>query len=606
MNKTKTAKWSVGSIAIVLILAIAMSACQTSETPSPTDAATDTATDAGTETGAEERTNDTANADLPLLAYNVFTATQTVPAWVNEADDVMAQYIANRFKIQVGEVSYLQGMTFKERMNLYIASDQLPDVVQVFGDNVTIPATGRYAELGDLIKQHMPNFLEYVPEEYWNSMLYNKKMYNIGSVALDGADYPDDPWADPMGTWNAIWTTESTLSKAGYTFTPLPDILRKANEEGRKLTYADFKIEPEIKTPEDFYQFLKKIKDGTPAAGGQEVIPFSIPIWLEPHLGYMFGLTGWWKYDPDTKQVNGFLSDPKAKEYWQFMNKLYAEGLLDQNFAVQKTEQMNEKILQLRIKSFMWSANNADVQKAVREADPNDNLRAVPLPVAPDAKPLGIDHVGKISHNIYIRKDFPDIPRLLAYFDWALSQEAQELYQWGSEELGLWEIRDGNKMWKDEALFNALMQSDSEYLKTNYWGKGLGGGNEAIASKAFNFRVVPMFYAYNPFTWRRSYSRTYDENDFNIQSAYVSAGGWDSQGYLSPGGDEASNRVTDFVYGEFEQVFSPKLFAAKDSAEFDRNWDELLQYWNEKINYPEAKKNMELIFKMRGFDVVSQ
>lgn len=558
-------------------------------------------------TGTSENINDASN--LPLLTYNVFTFTQSIPAWVNEEDDEMGKYVENRFKIKVGDVSFLQGMTFKERMNLFIAVGDLPDVVQVYGDTVTVPSTGRYAELGDLIKQNCPNYMKLVPEEAWKDQLYNGRLYDFGQPAVDGADYPDDPYASPNQTWAQFVTSEGVLAKCGYTYTPLEEINKQINESGKKPTADLYKIEPEIKTPDDFYNFLKKIKEVYPKVNGQDVIPFSIPIWLEPHFGYTFGLSGWWKYDPDTKKVNSFLDDKYSKDYWKFMNKLYNEGLLDKNFAVQKLEQMNDNILNGRIKSFMWSStypSHQDVQTAIKKADPNDNIRAIRLPVQPGANPAGIDHQGKTSGTyFFINKDFKDIPRLLKYWDWCLSQEANELCQWGPESLELWEMKDGKRVWKDEEMHKALNDGNMDYLKTRYYGKGLGFGFDSLSSKAFCSRTVPVISGYNPYTWKKSYKFEISPNDYITQNVYVSAGGWDTKGYLSPGGNDATNKVNDFIYGEFEQQFSAKLFAAKNDADFEKAWEETIKYFNEKIGYSTAKKDMELILKARGFDIAA-
>lgn len=545
--------------------------------------------------------------ELPLLTYSVFTDTQTLPTWVSDQDDVVAKYVKDKFNIQVGDVSYLQGMTFKERMNLFIASNELPDVISVFGDSVTVPSTGRYAELGDLIKQYAPEYMKLVPEDYWKDQLYDGKLYSFGAPSLDGADYPDDPYAQPNQTWDAFFTSEKVLSQLGYKFTPLAEINRQINEMGKKPTADMYKIEPEIKTPEDFYQFLSKIKQTMPKVNGQDVIPFSIPIWLEPHFGATFGLSGWWKYNPETKKVSSFLTDDESKAYWQFMNRLYRDGLLDKDFAIQKEDQLNDKILQGRVKAFMWSssyASNADVQKALKQADPNDNLRAIPLPKQAGASFVGVDHVGKTGRQFYIRKDFKDIPRLLEFWNWALTEETHDFVQWGPDSLGLWTDTDGKKQWTDE-MYDALIKQNDEYLKTNYYGKGLGFGSEALASKTINGRTVPIPGGYSPYSWEHNYKYEVPADDYIKQSSIVSGGGNDSKGYLSTGASDATNKVTDFVYGEFEQQFSAKLFAAKNDAEFDKRWDELLDYFNNKIGFAKAKQEMEDTFRSRGFEVVS-
>ena len=599
MKKKRTLR--PGLLIIALTVLMTMIAGCTTPTTGPTTGPTENPT---------STTGGTTSPDLPLLTYNVFTSTQGVPAWVEEKNDVLAQYIEERFKIKVGDVTSLQGMTFAERINLYIASDEIPDVISVYGDNVTLPATGRFAELGDLIIENCPNYMSLVPQEYWGDQLYNGRLYSMGAVNLDGADYPDASNAAPSSSWACFYTSESVLKACGYGFTPMTEINKSLNESGKKPTAETYKITPEIKTPDDLYAFFKKIKEVMPDVNGQDVIPFSIPIWLEPHFGYTFGLTGTWKYDINTKKVYGFLADENAKAYWQYMNKLYNEGLLDKDFASQTLEQMNDKILNGTVKCFMWSSTwpqNTDVQKAYQTADPNDCIRAIRLPVLPGANAVGIDHMGKTTGMSYfINKDFEDIPRLLEYWDWCLSEEAIELSQFGPESLGLWEMKDGKKLWKSEELHQALVNNDSDYLKANYWKFGLmSNATEALQSKIFNNRVLPWMGGYNPFSWGRNYPYKIALNDYQTQAWYVSEGGNDSKGYASNGGDEITNKIPTFVYGEFEQTFSPKLFAAKTNEEFEKGWTEVMSYWNDKLEYPKALKNMENIFRSRGFEVIS-
>jgi hypothetical protein len=217
---------------------------------------------------------------LSLLTYNVFTFGGNLPQWVNEKDDVVGKYLENKFKIKAGEVSNLSGMTFKERMNLFIASNDLPDVVCVFGDTVTCPSTGRYAELGDMIKQNCPNFMKYVPVDTWKDKLYNGRLYSMGALNINPLNYPNDPYAVPASSWGSLFTSESVLKKCGYSFTPLAEINKQINESGKKPTADLYKFEPEIKTSDDLYNFFKKIKETMPKVNGLDVIPFAIPIWL--------------------------------------------------------------------------------------------------------------------------------------------------------------------------------------------------------------------------------------------------------------------------------------------------------------------------------------
>lgn len=561
------------------------------------------ATQASTPAGSEKSNEQ----DQQLLEYSYYSNVDP-PAFADPKDDVVTPIVEKKFNIRVKNVYYsTQGLTFKERLNLFIASNELPDVIQTFSDFVTLPSTGRFAELGDMLKQNCPNLLKMYPEDQWKDALYNGKMYVFPGLYFDlGApEFKDDLYAIPAGNFTGFWTRESILNKLGYKFTPLVELNKKVTDTQTKPTEEDFKIEPAIATPDDLYNFLKKIKETIPKVNEKDIIPFSMPIWLEPHLGAMFGLTGNWKYNPNTKKVSQFLGDEHAKEYWQFMNKLYSEGLLDKDFAIQKDEQLQENAVQGRIACFLWCPNSDDVQKAVQQADPSDSLRFVPLPMQPGTDFVGIDPASKASYEYYISKDVKDISRLLKYFDWFQTKEAMDLYTWGPESLGLWEIKDGKKMWKED-VYNHIIgtsQEDQDWVKKNYFMKGLGQNGLWASSKAFG--CVPMMQGYNPAGWNRSYPLIINPNNYGYSGAILSAKGNDFNGRIAPGVDDLTNLAVAFSYGEFEQQYSAKLFAARTDEEFNKNWDDIQKYFQEKMQYAAAKKRMELDFKTKGFDVLT-
>lgn len=542
--------------------------------------------------------------ELPYLEYSIYKAIENGPTFADEKDDIMIPIIKEKFNIGVSATYYNQGMSMRERINLFIAANDLPDVIHTINENVTVPATGRYAELGELIKENCPNLMRWYPEEEWKDTLYNGRMYVFPALFMDGShpEFKDDLFVEPFSNWAGIWTKESILTKLGYEFTPIDEIRKKINETQQKPTAEDFAISPAIETPDDFYNFLKRVKEEIPAVDGREIIPFTMPIWLIPHFGATFGLTGNWKFNPDSGKVSQHLGDPNARAYWEFMNKLYNDGLLDKDFAIQQMEQIQEKAIQGRLAASMWFPDGDAVQAAIREIDPNDSLRQIPLPVAPETTFVGIDGVSKATFKFFINKDFEDIPRLLRYFDWFLTEEAQFLRTWGPEDLGLWEMKDGVRVWKDEDLENALRNNDAEYLRANYYSKGLGSGLGEWGGSSIIFGAAPLM-TVDFGDWRRSYPYEISESNHFFQAGYISGKGIQWDGLISSPIDDITQKAVDFTYGEFQAQHSAKLFAAKTQAEFDSNWKEVYEYFMDRMNYEEAKEIMEMHFKAQGFDV---
>lgn len=539
-------------------------------------------------------------AKLEPLEYTFWAWGDTPPTVADDANDVVAKFVDDKFKLKVKEIYVNNGMSRKERLNLFLSTDSLPDVVFDINDNTTIPETGKYAELGDLVKQYAPNLLEAYPEEQWKDAMYKGKLYNFPAVLTDGNDpmFINDIYVNPMGNWAGIWVKESDLKSLGYTFTSTKDLAKKVNETQTKPTVDDLKIEPAIATPDDFYNFLKKLKEAKPKVDGKDLIPFTIPVYLQPHFGAMFGLTTQWKYDPNSKQVSQFLGDPNAKAYWEYMNKLYNEGLLDKNFAIQKDDQLQENIVQGRVGAFMWAKDIPKVQEAVTQKDPNDSLRLIPLPKQPGTTFVGIDGVNKATFKFYIRKDFKDVKRLVELFNWSMSQEYLELITWGPEELGLWEMKDGKKVWKDEEFHQAILTNNADILNEKYYKYGLGLSK--VSSKIFATTPTP---AVNPWDWKRSYPFVVDPNDVVYFANFISNEGIQWKGYIGTAVSETSQLAPSYVSGEFQQQQSAKLFAAKNQEEFDKNWNDIMKANNVRMKYDDAKKEMEEYFESIGFEV---
>lgn len=165
------------------------------------------------------------------------------------------------------------------------------------------------------MKENCPNLMKAYPESEWGDALYQGKMYSFPSLLVDGADpqYKDDLYVNPMANWAGFWTTESILKQCGYSFTPYKDIIKKVNVDKKKPAREDFELTPKIATTDDFYNFLKKIKETVKSPDGKEIIPFSMTAVMQPHFGAMFGITGPWQYDPLTKRSVASWETPRRR-----------------------------------------------------------------------------------------------------------------------------------------------------------------------------------------------------------------------------------------------------------------------------------------------------
>lgn len=551
------------------------------------------------ETAAAEK-----EVPLELLEYTYYEDNGNLAKFSDNPNDVLTPIIEQKFNVKVSQVLYNQGAAFRERFNMLIATNDLPDVIRTQSSGALISSSGQYVEVGPLMKQYMPNLLQYAPEETWRDALFEGKMYAIPSVWIDTStdQFKDDLYSLPNGNWGLV-VREDILERLGYQFTPLREIEKHINETQRKPTLDDFKVEPEIKTPEDLYQLLKKIKELNLKVGDREMIPLTIPQWGQHHLANMFGAGSTWQYHSNDQSVTGALfGDKHAKEYYRYLNKLYQEGLLDPDFSIQKNEQLTEKTVSGLAAAAMWLPDAPGANAQMEQVTPGKMFHPIPMPVKEGIQRNGIDPFSPVTFQMYVKKDFKDIPRLLQYFDWFYSDEALELKIWGPEELELWEIKDGKKVFKDQNLYHALLENkDGSIADEQYYNRGLGNISQPKQfSKAYGAAPGPL--AYNPFDWQRSYP--YKVADiFNLAQAYVTTGALEREGELIGGIDELTNTPTNWLWSDFYAAKSAELYTAKSESEFDAKWNELEQEFLNKTNYKEALAIMTEVFRARGKEV---
>lgn len=519
----------------------------------------------------------------PLLEYSFYLVSDAPPTYVDESTDVITPEVEKKFNVKVKETLYNQGVSFKERFNLLLASGELPDVINTWGaDATTVAASGKYAELGDLIKENMPNYMKISPENLWGDIKYQGKVYSISSVNLALVnDYSNDLYVDPMGNWT-YWARESILKKLGYKFTPLKDIEAKTNLTQKKPTIDDFNIEPAIETYDDFYNYLKKIKELGLKVNDKEIIPFTLPPALQIHFGSGYGMTGYWQNNGD-KGWNGWLGSENTKDYYKWFNKLFNEQLVDADFLIQKPEQMQEKAASGLVANGMWLPDVNKVRDSLKKLDPEDELRPMLKPREP-GKTMPIDHVNPVFFQFLIKKDFKDIPRLLKYFDWFYSDEAQDLGTWGPESTGTWEIKDGKKVFKDDAVIVSLKKGEKDkgtVAYESYYKYGMGAVNKAFFAAP---NVLPNMYDYS-----RSYPYTVTDI-YTLAWNTVSQESLDVKGVIKPGFDDITNAPGSYWWTTFSSNKSAQLIAAKDDTEFEKNWNEIYNDFITSSKYEEAKK----------------
>lgn len=574
----------LSTIAVVMMVILIASGCSTGSAPAASAPAGTTAAPVAT----------VAVQPQPLLEYTYVTEIDP-SKFADNPNDVVTPYIEKKFNIKVKEIVYYNATVepFKEMMNQWIAAGNLPDVFLT--SSVEYSATaglGVYADLGKYVNpQYMPNFCSYFDMKFLNEFKNNGVLYQIPCVEVNTATdprYATDPYVEGTGA-HAFWVREDVLAKAGYKFTPIDEIAKETTDAGKKPTLDQLKIDPPINTPDDFYQLLAKIKSLNLTVNGKPMIPFDMYGWWQFHMGSMFG-AGQFSVDK-TGNVSGYLGAPDAKAYYQYLNKLYNEQLIDQDFLIQKGDQMDEKIASGQVAAGGYFDNMTTVVQSLEKNDPAARIRFIPWPK--EDPNYGFYDIFKGGfRSVTINKDFKEIERLVKYFDWFYSDEGLDVITWGPESAGLWQMQDGKKVFKDKTVENDILNGIKGDKGADYYGLYDWTLSPAFNSKAVN--GVPFLAFPNPKSYQRSYPLKLDIEA--VTRDMFSQAGVNTQGTASyPVGDAASATDT-YYWGDFYND-GASLLTAKTGDDFNAAWDKIYQTFLDKGQYQQAVADMTKILK---------
>ncbi|MFD0868082.1 Lipoprotein lplA [Chlamydia abortus] len=211
-----------------------------------------------------------------------------------------------------------------EKRNLALANGDYPDGFYTArmpaSDLAKYGEQGVFLKLNDLIDQHAPNLkalLDKYPDLRKALTMPDGNIYSFPSFY--------SPEFLPMLIGTPLWIKQDWLDKLNLS---------------------------EPKTTEEFYQYLKAVKETDLNGNGQmDEIPYS-GTGIEPLIDQLKGAWGvgtrglghkFVDVDPETNKLRFFRLDPKYKEVLEYVHKLYAEGLIDKDIFTQKSSELYAK-----------------------------------------------------------------------------------------------------------------------------------------------------------------------------------------------------------------------------------------------------------------------
>lgn len=308
---------------------------------------TDHATEAGTDS-VDDSESDGASGNLNLEGFPIVNETITLTAMVNrhstqpEWGDILAwQEYEKMTNIKI-EWDSVPSTSVAEKRNLALATNNLPDLFYRASvpdaDVAKYGAEGAFIELNDLIASYAPNFTR-IMEEFDD--------VRKGIPMADGKIYSFPGLSNtlPVEINPKLYINQKWLSAVGE---ELPT------------------------TTDELFDVLVAFRDGDPNKNGiNDEIPWTASS-LENILRTLrgsYGLqnrgfgAGNFDIDPETNEMRYLPTSEAYRDMVTFINKLYSEGLIDQEIFTMNLDQILAKNEQELLGAFSFTNTASSANK---------------------------------------------------------------------------------------------------------------------------------------------------------------------------------------------------------------------------------------------------
>lgn len=219
-------------------------------------------------------------------------------------------------------------------------------------------------------------------------------------------------------------------------------------------------------TLDDFVTLLRYFKDNDMNGNGKtdDEIPMSI---MADYLPYMFGpafgldIVSGFQADADGNVVYAYADSENFKAYLEFLNGLYAEGLLEVEYTSLDRDQVIERIsndLTGVAFDFSWAMSMmySNVLPYYDGTADTAFVGAAPLSSA-DYKGFYVGRV-ELGNMFGVNASSSKVELACKFLDYAMSEPCQEMYQWGIEGESYTVDASGNKSYTEQASDNDWLQ----------------------------------------------------------------------------------------------------------------------------------------------------
>lgn len=464
MKKMSATITKLCSVLLVLFMIISAAACGTQQNPQePVSKETSAAV---TDKPAESQTVSDKVLELDMWTFG--------DGWYggNVKENIVQEAMAKKTGVKITKVVKSDKMDDMEKFNLMYAAGELPALFLVPNWAPKLLAKIDEADLAyrftdDEIRQSCPELYQVVSPVVWDIWKRSDgKHVFIPNRVFHANAYIEQKYPEFTRTYANTVINECNvmvfrddilkeLCPSAKTEKELEDL---AASKGT-LTFEDYHV-PELDSYTGFISYLQKAKE---KYGDKGVIPLSSAD-INSFSRAFLGGTFYCQFEPQTMkpfsvavekkdQLNALVGD---------MNKLYQQGIIDRDFAILKTEQVDEK-KNNGIYAVLPGGGIVAANIALQNAGKPYRYRHVPVSYSTGdlvtADGIAMLETGRAPLAWVLNKQKikqEDAKKVLGYLDFCVTEEGMKLMSWGPEEAGLWQMADGKPQWKDPAFSDVV------------------------------------------------------------------------------------------------------------------------------------------------------
>lgn len=448
-------------IALLLSLAMAVSAagCSSSDTkPEAPETSSSKAQASGTVQDNTEAFRDIAGEKLFSEPVEISMMIPSHASWPYQED----WYVQNMIQEETNVTFHITSVTtdgFTDKVNLTMASGQLPDLIYFIGNAPII----QYAPQGAFVNilehlDEMPNFKKWYEEN---------QDFALNYLSADGGLYQ--------------------FPEQG---------IEESNRRGwlyRKDVFDELGLAAPT-NQEEFYEVLKSLKEAYPSSYPLAFRSFSnnmaqmvmlCPSWGTDYIDLTDNR--YLRLDSKTNEWIFGPTEDHFKEMLQFYNKLYEEKLLIPNFLTIDTKGWQDVISNSEAFITVDYLSRIDFfNKPMRETDPDFTIAYMAPPSFGSGGLQQFSYSAKGIYGFAVSSQCKQLDKVLTYIDWMYRDDTMELLSWGREGETFLE-ENGAKKWIDlnttaDIRKGTGLQTYGFYQRYDYSSEMATMSDEAIAA----------------------------------------------------------------------------------------------------------------------------